>query len=48
MCNKDIKEKFSIEIKNRFEALQSDNNTDKGRSNTRYNTIIEAKQHAAY
>ena len=45
MCNKDIKEKFSIEIKNRFEALQSNNN-DKD-PNTMYNNIIEANQYAA-
>ena len=36
MCNKDIKEKFPKEIKNRFEALQSDNNTDNDPS-TMYN-----------
>ena len=46
MCNKDIKEKFSIEIKNRFEALQSDNNADND-PNTMYNNIIEANQYAA-
>ena len=46
MCNKDIKEKFSIEIKNRFEALQSDNNTDND-PNTMYNNIFEANQYAA-
>ena len=41
MCNKDIKEKFSVEIKNRFEVLQSDNNTDND-PNTMHNNIIEA------
>ena len=46
MCNKDIKEKFSIEIKNRFVVLQSDNNTDND-PNTMYNNIIEANQYAA-
>ena len=46
MCNKDIKEKFSIEIKNRFETLQSDNNTDND-PNAMYNNIIEANQYAA-
>ena len=46
MCNKDIKEKFSADIKNRFEALQSDNNTDNN-PNTMYNNIIEANQYAA-
>ena len=46
MCNKDIKEKFSMEIKNRFEALQSDNNTDNV-TNTMYNNIIEVNQYAA-
>ena len=46
MCNKDIKEKFSIEIKKRFEALQSDNNTDND-PNTMYNNIFEANQYAA-
>ena len=46
MCNKDIKEKFSIEIKNRFEALHSDNNTDND-PNTMYNNIIETNQYAA-
>ena len=44
MCNKDIKEKFYIEIKNTFEALQSENNTDND-PNTIYN-IIEANQYA--
>ena len=43
MCNKDIKEKFSMEIKNRFEAPQSDNNTDND-PNTMCNDIIEANQ----
>ena len=46
MCNKDITEKFSIEIKNGFEALQSDNNTNND-PNTMYNNIIEANQYAA-
>ena len=46
MCNKDIKEKLSMEIKNRFEALQSDNSTDND-PNTMYNNIIEANQYAA-
>ena len=46
MCNKDIKEKFSVEIKNRFEVLQSDNNTDND-PNTMHNNIIEANQYAA-
>ena len=46
MCNKDIKEKLSIEIKNRFKALQSDNSTDND-PNTMYNNIIEANQYAA-
>ena len=46
MCNKDIKEKFSIEIKNRFETLQSDNNTDNDPI-AMYNNIIEANQYAA-
>ena len=46
MCNKDIKEKFSVEIKNRFEVLQSDNNTDND-PNTMHNNIIEADQYAA-
>ena len=46
MCNKDIKEKFSIEIKNRFEALQSENNTDND-PNTMYNNIFETNQYAA-
>ena len=45
MCNTDIKEKFYIEIKNRFEALQSENNTDND-PNTMYNNIIEANQYA--
>ena len=46
MCDKDIKEKFSIEIKNRFETLQSDNNTDND-PNVMYNNVIEANQYAA-
>ena len=46
MCNKDIKEKFSIEIINRFEALQSDNNTDND-PNAMYNNVIEANQYVA-
>ena len=46
MCNRDIKQKFSKEIKNRSEALQSDNNTDND-PNTMYNNIIEAYQYAA-
>ena len=46
MCNKDIKEKFSIEIKNRYEALQSDNNTDNDPS-TMCNNIIDANQYGA-
>ena len=44
ICNKDIKEKLSIETKNRFETLQSDNNTDND-SNTVCN-IIEVNQYA--
>ena len=46
MCNKDIKEKFSIEMKNRFEALQSGNNTDND-PNAMYNNVIEANQYVA-
>ena len=46
MCDKAIKEKFCIEIKNRFEALKSDNNTDND-PNTMYNDITEANQYAA-
>ena len=46
MCNKDIKWKLSIEWNNRFEALQSENNTDNDR-NTMFNNIIEANQYAA-
>ena len=46
MCNKDITEKSSIEIKNRFETLLSDSNTDND-PNAMYNNIIEANQYAA-